>query len=267
MTSSAKALMTRRHALGTLAALASGLAQAQPAAPGGATDLRALVAAAKPSVFAIGLFARMAKPAFRFSGTCFAIPGGLFVTCAHVIQLPNLANREFVAVAIPSPGGHKIIEVNVVATNRENDLAVVEPVNPLTEPVKALQLNNTLPAEGTEIVLIGYPIGSALGLHAATHRGIVSAVVPMAFPLPTTTGLEARNVQALRAAPLEILQLDATAYPGNSGSPVIDTHTGQVLAVVSLTMIKGTRESAMTSPSGISYAVPVQHLTGMIPTR
>ena len=124
-----------------------------------------------------------------------------------------------------------------------------------------------MPAEGTEIVLIGYPIGSALGLHAATHRGIVSALVPMAFPLPTTTGLEARNVQALRSAPLEILQLDATAYPGNSGSPVIDARTGQVLAVVSLTMIKGTRESAMTWPSGSSCALPGQHRAGIIPTR
>ena len=267
MSSYTSTTFTRRQALGALAALASGLVHVQPATARDAPDLRALVAAAKPSVFAIGLFSRMAKPAFRFSGTCFAIPGGLFVTCAHVMQQPDLANREIVAIAMPSPGGHRIVEVKVVATDRESDLAVVEPVNPLAEPVRFLQLNNRMPAEGTEIVLIGYPIGSALGLHAASHRGIVAALVPMAIPLPTTAGLEARNVQALRSAPLEILQLDATAYPGNSGSPVIDTQTGLVLAVVSMTMIKGTRESAMTSPSGISYAVPVQHLAGMIPTR
>lgn len=267
MTSPAQALMTRRHALGTLVVLASGLAQAQPAASRGPTDLRAVVAAAKPSVFAVGLFSRIAKPAFRFSGTCFAIPGGLFVTCAHVIPPLNPANREMVAIAIPAPGGHKMVEVKVVASNRESDLAIIEPVSPMAESIKALQLSNTMPADGTEIVLIGYPIGSALGLHAASHRGIVAAVVPLASPLPTTTGLEARNVQALRSTPLDILQLDVTAYPGNSGSPVIDVQTGLVLAVISMTMIKGTRESAMTSPSGISYAVPVQQLAGMLPAR
>ena len=144
---------------------------------------------------------------------------------------------------------------------------LIEPINPLAEAIKSLQLSNTMPAEGTEIVLIGYPIGSALGLHAASHRGIVAAVVPLASPLPTTTGLEARNIQALRATPLDILQLDVTAYPGNSGSPVIDVQTGLVLGVISMTMIKGTRESAMTSPSGISYAVPVQQLAGMLPAR
>ena len=116
-------------------------------------------------------------------------------------------------------------------------------------------------------MLIGFPIGSALGLHAASHRGVVAAVVPMAMPLSTTAGLEARNVQALRNAPIEILQLDATAYPGNSGGPVIDVRTGLVVGVVSMTLVKSTRESAIGSPSGISYAVPVQQLAGMLPAR
>lgn len=259
--------LSRRRALGSLGALAALASHPQWARAQTAGDIPSLVAASKPAVLAVGVFSRLGNPPFRFAGTCFAIAGGRFVTCAHVVQPIDPATREFLAIALPGVEGMRAIEVKVVASKRESDLAILEPVNPLPEPIKALRLSNTLPAEGSDIVLIGYPIGSALGLHAAAHRGIVSAVVPMAMPLPTTSGLEARNVQALRNAPIEILQLDATAYPGNSGGPVIDVRSGLVVGVVSLTLVKGTRESAIGSPSGISYAVPVQQLVGMIPVK
>lgn len=255
----------RRLALAALGTLAGAALTGRSALAQGMGDTTSVVAAAKPSVFAVGLFSRAQKPAFRFAGTCFAIDGGRFVTCAHVVQALDPASRDMLSISLPTVEGNRAIEVKVIAVRRESDLAILEPVSPLPMPVRPLRLASNLPPEGAEIVLIGFPIGSALGLIPASHRGMVAAVVPMAMALPTTTGLEARNVQALRSAPIEILQLDATAYPGNSGGPVIDVRTGLVVGVVSLTLVKNTRESAMSAPSGISYAVPVQQLAGLIP--
>lgn len=253
---------TALAALGLFAAPGFGLRAALAQAPGG---LPALFAASKSAVFAVGVHSKIQKPPFRFTGTCFAIEGGRLITCAHVVPALDAATREVLAVVLPLPEGQTVVEVKVVASNRETDLAVLEPIRPLPASLPLLRLSNSLAAEGSEILMIGFPIGSALGLIPTAHRGIVAAVVPMAMPQPTTVGLDPRNVVALRSGPVQVLQLDATAYPGNSGGPIIDIATGRVVGVVSLTMVKNTRESAMTSPSGISYAVPVQHLAGMIP--
>ncbi|MFI5445953.1 hypothetical protein [Polaromonas sp. UC242_47] len=53
-----------------------------------------------------------------------------------------------------------------------------------------------------------------------------------------------------------MFQLDGTAYPGNSGGPLFDPDTGDVLGIVNMVLIKGSRESALTNPSGITYAIP-----------
>lgn len=256
----------RRRALLGLAAstLSGGIGISRDVFAYPQSALSALVSSAKPSVFAVGVYSRLQKPAFRFVGTCFAVSGERFVTCAHVAQVLDPGAKEILAIAVPEAAGIRIVELRVIASNRETDLALMRPVGAPAPQPRALSLSAEVPSEGSDVLLIGYPIGNALGLNAASHRGLVAAVVPMAMPMPTTTGLEARNVQALRHAPIEILQLDATAYPGNSGGPVLDIATGLVVAVVSLALVKGTRESAISSPSGISYAVPVTHLSELL---
>lgn len=61
-----------------------------------------------------------------------------------------------------------------------------------------------------------------------------------------------------------MLQLDATAYPGNSGGPLFVIETGAVVGVVNMVALKGTRESALSQPSGISYAVPVEFVLRLL---
>jgi S1-C subfamily serine protease len=61
-----------------------------------------------------------------------------------------------------------------------------------------------------------------------------------------------------------VFQLDATSYPGNSGSPVYDPASGEVVGVLNMVFVKGTKESALTNPSGISYAIPSRHLQALI---
>jgi S1-C subfamily serine protease len=61
-----------------------------------------------------------------------------------------------------------------------------------------------------------------------------------------------------------VFQLDGTAYPGNSGSPVYHAETGAVIGIVNSVFVKGTKESALTQPSGITYAIPAQKLKDLL---
>ena len=85
----------------------------------------------------------------------------------------------------------------------------------------------------------------------------MSSITPIVLPPANASQLDASAVARMRQGVFDILQLDATAYPGNSGGPLLDAGTGQVLGVVNMVMVKSTRESALTHPSGISYAIPV----------
>ncbi len=53
-----------------------------------------------------------------------------------------------------------------------------------------------------------------------------------------------------------VFQLDGTAYPGSSGSPLYDPETGLVYGVINMVFVKGTKEAALSNPSGITYAIP-----------
>lgn len=229
-------------------------------------DIPALTSASKPSIVAIGTFQRMRSPAFAFAGTGFAIgSGNLIATCAHVLPTLDPADRSALVVAIPGGETTRIAEARLVHVNRDADLAVLRIEG---TPLRPMPLGDeALPAEGSEIVMIGFPIGAALGLFPATHRGLVAAIAPMALPTGTAAQLNAQNVQRLRGTPIDILQLDATAYPGNSGSPVIETGSGRVVGVVNMVLVKGARESVLSAPSGISYAVPVRYLLALLSTK
>ena len=235
--------------------------------PAAARDLPALVARARPSVVAIGTFERLRNPQFRFTGTGFAVDDGNTVaTCAHVLPTLDPATQERLVLAAPAPGGGvRVSSLTLQASNRDVDLAVLRFDGPA---LPALQLSTPdAAAEGVEVVLIGFPIGAALGLYPATHRGLVAAIAPMAIPTRNSSGLDAGAVNRLRGRPIEILQLDATAYPGNSGSPLLDTRDGRVLGVVNMVTVKGSRENAISAPSGISYAVPSSNLAALLAAR
>jgi len=105
-----------------------------------------------------------------------------------------------------------------------------------------------------------------LGLVPATHRGIVAAITPLAIPQAHAGDLDAAVVRRLGSGsgPFPVFQLDATAYPGNSGSPIYDPATGDVLGVVNMVFVKGTKEAALSQPSGITYAVPSTHLEALL---
>jgi len=230
-----------------------------------ADELPALIARIRPSVLVIGFYRETQSPRFAFRGTGFVVgDGNLLITNAHVVQDDgNDPNGRVLMVQSREGGGAlKPRRGDVVATDPAHDLALIRFEGP---PIAALELAKPGSVrEGSAVALMGYPMGGALGFASVTHRGIVSAITPVALPSPTARQLDGPTINRLREGSFDVLQLDATAYPGNSGGPLFDAETGAVVGVVSMGVLKGTRESALTNPSGISYAIPIEHVEQLI---
>lgn len=102
---------------------------------------------------------------------------------------------------------------------------------------------------GEEVAFTGYLIGMILGLYPATHRATVSARTPMVIPARHSDELDARRIRALRNDSPMVFQLDATAYPGNSGSPLFRMDSGEVVGVINQVFVQGGREAAIGQSS------------------
>ena len=63
-----------------------------------------------------------------------------------------------------------------------------------------------------------------------THQGIIATVTPVGQPLPSANQLIPVQSGALKLGGYMVFQLDIVAYPGNSGSPLYDLNSGEVVA-------------------------------------
>ena len=153
-------------------------------------------------------------------------------------------------------------EAKELVVDRDVDLAL------LKVPGSALVALKIVPSEGVkegqQVLFTGFPIGTVLGLFPATHRGMVSAITPIAIPQARAGQLDAVTIKRLASGAFPVFQLDATAYPGNSGSPVYDPESGDVIGIINMVFVKSTKESVLTQPSGITYAVPSNHLLELL---
>jgi serine protease Do len=241
-----------------LAAPIGAAAQALPDAP-------QTIQRVKASVVAVGTFQRTRSPAFRFLGTGFAVGDGTtIVTNAHVLPA-KLDAAQFETLAIVIPGVGRQVQVRPAtqgASDPAHDLALLR-IGGAPLPPLAIRDSDGV-REGEAILFTGFPIGNVLGPHPATHRGMVAAITPIVIPTANSSQLDPRVVRQIASGPFPVFQLDATAYPGNSGSPVYAPATGEVIGVVNMVFVKGTKESALTQPSGITYAIPSGHLVELM---
>ena len=248
--------MMRRHLL-----LSAASAAPFVSARAGLADV---IESVSPSVVAVGTFDPVKNPRFSFRGTGFAFGSGRrIVTNAHVVpdQATNADRLAVVVQARPSQAPDVRL-AKLIGTDPAHDLALLAIEG---DPLPALRA--AAPAivrPGTAVALVGYPLGTALGVVPVTHRGIISAVAAIALPPAAARQLDARTLNRLRQGAFDIYQLDATAYPGNSGSPLIDSETGLVVGVINMVFVKSTKESAIERPSGITYAIPVRYVTEML---
>jgi S1-C subfamily serine protease len=226
------------------------------------------VAKVKSSIVIVGTYKATNNPRFTLRGTGFVVgDGNQIVTNAHVLPpaSDDPAPPDLVIQIKRSATEFQMRPATVLDVDRSHDLALLRVGGP---PLPALAIRDSDQVrEGQSVAFMGFPIGGLLGFSPVTHRGMISSITPMALPPPTAQLLNERAIRSLRDGAFDIFQLDATAYPGNSGGPLFDVETGDVLGVVNMGLIKGNRESALTSPSGISYAIPANFVTQMLQRR
>lgn len=230
-----------------------------------AVDLPALIERSKPSVVLVGTYSPTDSPRFGFHGTGFAVAdGSLVITNAHVLPAPDVTEAEQrISIQVRAAhGGWDLRLARIAALDRAHDLVALSFEG---APLPALRVADpTLAKEGRAVLFMGFPIGGALGFSTVSHRGIISAITPISLPAANARSLDPRALRQLREGSFDILQLDATAYPGNSGGPVLDQETGEVVGVINMVLTKAGKESALTSPSGISYALPAALIAPLI---
>ena len=221
----------------------------------------------KQSIAIVGTYRATDAPRFRLRGTGFVVAqGNLVLTNLHVLPsaTESPADLSLMVQVRSGSGGQDLSmrQATVIDTDRTHDLALLRIEG---QPVPPVVLGNSdAVREGQAVAFMGFPIGGALGFRPVTHRGIVSSITPAVLPASNARQLTDATIRGARAGDFDIFQLDATAYPGNSGGPLFDPDTGEVLGVLNMVLLKNTRESALSQPSGISYAIPARFVRELL---
>jgi len=156
-------------------------------------------------------------------GTGFVVESGAwgsrFLTAQHVIE-----NARRLRVTV---GNRRTIAAEVAASDAKQDVAIVETREP---NLRAVRLGSSSALEpGMRIGVAGYPIPDAfadegLGVETSVFFGRLSSV---------------RR---------DALELDAPVIPGESGGPVFDAGTGEVIGIA---------ESRFEEERAIGFAIPI----------
>ena len=222
-----------------------------------------IIVKVKPAVVAIGIYTPTSRPQTIPRGSGFVVGNGLYVvTNNHV--LPEMLDPELnqqMAVFVGSGTTVEVRKAEIVATSLKYDLAVLK-ISGLALPTVQLSTGELYP-EGSEIAFTGFPISGVLGLFPVTHRGIISALTPTVIPVDDARQITLKMLKRMRD-PYMVYQLDAVAYPGNSGSALYDANNGQVIGIINKVFVQETKEAVISKPSGISYAIPVKYLIELL---
>ncbi len=228
-------------------------------------DISDVIAKIKPSVVIVGSFKNTDSPRFRLRGTGFVVGNGnTVVTNAHVLPTDSedMTETSLVVQVRVSDRELQMRQAKVLEVDKVHDLALLR-FQGASAPAVPIRDSDSV-REGQSVAFMGFPIGGALGFSAVTHRGMISSIVPSAMPTPNARLLNESTIRGARAGAFDVFQLDGTAYPGNSGGPLFDPEQGDVLGVVNMVFLKGTRESALSQPSGISYAIPSKYILQLL---
>ena len=222
----------------------------------------------RPSIVGVGTAYPPRQPnpgrkTVTYMATGFVVGNGRqVVTNAHAIPKElDVEHNESLAI-FTGRGADAVVRVaRVVRTDAERDLALLEFEG---HALPAMQIGDSSTVrEGQEVAFTGFPMGMVLGLYPVTHRGIVAALTPIARPVEDARTINSIHMHRLRN-PFDAFQLDATAYPGNSGSPVYRPDTGRVVGVINSVLVKESKESLLEKPSGITYAIPAVYVKDLL---
>lgn len=216
-----------------------------------------VVAKVKPGIVGIGANDPLARPPNDLNGTGLVVADGRHViTAFHVVEGVRRLARGQLAIFIGQGESAVVRRADMVAHDKVYDIALLKIDG---RPLQPLDLHRgDLLADGSGIAFTGFPVGAVYGLYPATHRGIIAASTPIARPQVSVGELTPEMVRRLQER-IVVYQLDATAFPGNSGGPVYSDETGDVVAIINSTYVKQSKESVFTRPSGVTFAIPISH--------
>ncbi len=168
-------------------------------------------------------------PPQELSGTGFVIEGDRILTNAHVVEQSN-------RIYVQPPNSADKLRAEVIGISQAMDLALIRIVRnaereEFHENHPHLEIADTLPAIGSTVQAIGYPMG---GEQVSITEGVVSRIEYADYNMDT---------QGLR------IQVDAALNHGNSGGPVI--LDGKVTGVVF---------SGIEFAENIGYVIPSEEV-------
>ena len=192
-------------------------------------------------------------------GTAFLVtPDGYFVTAAHVVEEYKPKSDQMTVGLRQRSGDMTGLSFDLIEKDEAHDLAlckIVVPLgrfaenkdNPGTEhPVASLRVSTAEPIIGEFIAIAGFPLGS---WNPAIQLGTVAAIRTIN-----------PNVGRVPAGQRDLLQISTSGNKGNSGSPVVQLDTGEVIGVIVqaepaplYTAVQGV---PLAQSSGIMLAVP-----------
>ncbi|MBL4589444.1 MAG: trypsin-like peptidase domain-containing protein [Alphaproteobacteria bacterium] len=217
----------------------------------------------KQSVVSVATVMLTRTPRVIFYGTGFVVANGRYViTNDHVVP-KKIKHEKKEALVIFTGEGSKPIPryAKLVLRDEVHDLALLKIKG---APLPAVTIGSSSNVrEGERFAFTGFPIGMVLGQYPVTHEGIVSGKPPIVTPAPSSRQLTAEQIKRKRN-PFRVFQLDAIAYPGNSGSPVYRVDTGHVIGVVNSVFVKKSKEAVLSAPSGITYAIPSKYINALL---
>jgi S1-C subfamily serine protease len=169
----------------------------------------------------------------EISGTGFVIDGNRILTNAHVVEMAS-------QIFVQPPNSADKIRAEVIGIAQGIDLAVIElrkesDRESFHDSFPALTLSEMLPAIGSTVQAIGFPLG---GEQISLTEGVVSRI--------EFTGY-AQGTAGLR------IQVDAALNHGNSGGPVVQNN--EVIGVVF---------SGIETADNIGYVIPVEEVQAFL---
>jgi S1-C subfamily serine protease len=161
------------------------------------------------------------------SGVVVNLDGDI-LTSLHVVE-------DATAIDVTFADGTRS-DAEIVATQPENDIAVIRASRPPVDLVPAVLGNPNAVRQGSE----AYAMGSPFGLGGSMSVGVVSGL-DRSFKMPDRD-------QVLDG----LIQIDAAVNPGNSGGPLLN-RDGHVIGIVTA-LINPTDDEVFI---GIGLAVPI----------
>ncbi|PQO43394.1 S1C family serine protease [Blastopirellula marina] len=156
---------------------------------------------------------------------------GHIVTNYHVIRDVDQGNGGRAIVTFADQTSH---EARILGGSPDNDLAVLQLVNPAAAPLIPLQIGES---KNLKVGQKAFAIGNPFGFDQTLTTGVISGL--------------GRSITSESGQPInDLIQTDAAINPGNSGGPLLDS-SGLLIGL----------NTAIYSPSGaysgIGLAIPV----------